>query len=167
MQYFPCSLIIFILSLPILSLVSCKQTQMPLQKNLAQSQSGQDPNSAAATPDPNKRWCLRLKVPDGNWQLLLDTIYQQQNNLYVFAQLLRKSGSGIQVIREAVACAPIDGRNSNIHIYIKGKTWGWENHSVAKFVTKWPTPPKGSQLIYRYNKKDKPIKPGPADSLDQ
>lgn len=150
------------------SMVSCKQTERsqtnePMTIPASESMLKEKKSSSSE----RKIWCLKLKVPDGNWRLQLASIYRLNDNLFVFAQVFRIPGPGIQMISNSSACAPVDAENAKIKVYVTGKTWGWANHQAVEYVKKWPSPPENSQLIYRYNKKDKPIKPEPDDSLDR
>ncbi len=166
---FPTILLCFLtFSLISLSMVSCKQTdRSQTHENMTIPASESMPKEKESSTSEEKKWCLKLKVPDGNWRLQLESIYRLDDNLFVFAQVFRTPGAGIQVISTSSACAPVDAKNAEVKVYITGKTWGWDDHQAIEFVNKWPTPPENSQLIYRYNKNDKPIKPEPDDSLDR
>jgi hypothetical protein len=118
--------------------------------------------------EEKKNWCFSMKVPDGNWSLRLDKLYQKSAQEYVALGVLwRKKGSGLQVIGRRTMCAPVTIDDKQVAVIITGKSWEWRNQENATFTKKLPEIDPQATLIYEFDPTAPPIKPVPAGNPDQ
>ncbi len=115
-----------------------------------------------------KNWCFSMKVPDGNWSLRLDKLYQNTDGSYTaLGRLWRHKGSGIQVIGRRTMCAPITIKQQDVAVIISGKNWEWRNSENATFVKQLPEMDATAVMVYQFDPSAPPIKPTPSGNPDQ
>jgi len=115
--------------------------------------------------EPKLNWCFSMRVPDANWTLRLDKLYQKSTHEYVALGVLwRKKGSGIQVIGRRTMCAPMTIEDKQVEVIIRGKSWEWRNHESATFTKNLPEIDPQATLIYEFDPTAPPIKPTPIDN---
>ena len=69
---------------------------------------------------------VEMEAPDANWRLDIEEAYLVDGDIWVIAQLDRRSGMGAQVVTTvsdtATVMAPQD---ADVRVYLLGKTWNW------------------------------------------
>jgi len=70
---------------------------------------------------------MEMQVPDANWKLAIEEIYEVDDELWVIAQLNREPGNAAQVITDVFDTVGVFSLPKPIRYYVIGKTWSWGN----------------------------------------
>ncbi|MFT5125538.1 MAG: hypothetical protein ACI97B_004187, partial [Verrucomicrobiales bacterium] len=99
---------------------------------------------------------VRLAVPDGNWQVKIQEVYETDEEVWVIAALERREGFGIQAISKAGNTLKLEAPEHPLKVFITGKRWGWNNAEPYTFVknpAELVKKLKGKKRIYPIAKK--------------
>ena len=94
--------------------------------SVAQSGAG---GSTSAGPEP-----VTLTVPDANWRLAIDRIYERDDAVWILARVWREPGVAAQMITTLRCEIPVALPAKPRRVFIAGKTWGWKNDEPVEFV---------------------------------
>lgn len=78
---------------------------------------------------------VRLTVPDSRWSLEIVNVTETKGEIAILCQLTQSDMMGMMVISEVVDAVKFVASNKPQHVYIKGKTWNWENDEDYTFVS--------------------------------
>jgi hypothetical protein len=87
--------------------------------------------SMAAEP---RGFTVSLQAPDMAWSVRIEEIHKVNDELWVIAQLNRRSGMAGQMIttvKDTVKTAAPD--DLKVKYFVLGKTWGWKNSEAYTF----------------------------------
>jgi len=77
---------------------------------------------------------IELTVPDAAWEIEINEIYEVENELWVIAELNRKTGFAAQVISKIKDSVEIHHKKLTVKYYVIGKIWQWENKEEIHFI---------------------------------
>jgi hypothetical protein len=90
-------------------------------------------------PEPaavvEKTIAVEVMTPDGAWEIKIEEIRQVQQELWVFARVVRPEGA-IAAMMHSAASDQISGRFPDLplKVFVVGKTWTWANEEPVEWL---------------------------------